>query len=82
MTFTSPNINRWHAFALLAVSYFMTIVDLTIVTVSLPTIARDLHVTETSLQWVLTAYAVTFGGAAASCCSAAGRRICSAGAAS
>jgi MFS family permease len=62
MTFTSPNINRWHAFALLAVSYFMTIVDLTIVTVSLPTIGRDLHVTETSLQWVLTAYAVSFGG--------------------
>jgi MFS family permease len=61
MTFTSPNINRWHAFALLAVSYFMTIVDLTIVTVSLPTIGRDLHVTETSLQWVLTAYAVSFG---------------------
>ena len=63
MTFTSPNINRWHAFALLAVSYFMTIVDLTIVTVSLPTIGRDLHVTETSLQWVPTAYAVSFGGA-------------------
>ena len=62
MTSTSPNINRWHAFALLAVSYFMTIIDLTIVTVSLPTIGRDLHFTETSLQWVVTAYAVTFGG--------------------
>ena len=62
MTSTSPNINRWHAFALLAVSYFMTIIDLTIVNVSLPTIGRDLHFTETSLQWVVTAYAVTFGG--------------------
>ena len=62
MTSTSPNINRWHAFALLAVSYFMTIIDLTIVTVALPTIGRDLHFTETSLQWVITAYAVTFGG--------------------
>ena len=62
MTCTSLNINRWRAFAVLAVSYFMTIIDLTIVNVSLPTIGHDLHFTETSLQWVLTAYAITFGG--------------------
>lgn len=62
MTSRSPTINRWRAFALLAVTYFMTIIDLTIVNVSLPTIARDLHLTETSLQWVVTAYALTFGG--------------------
>ncbi len=55
-------INRWRAFALLAVSYFMTIIDLTIVNVSLPTIGRDLHFSDTSLQWVVTAYALTFGG--------------------
>jgi EmrB/QacA subfamily drug resistance transporter len=61
---TSPpiHINRWRAFALLAVAYFMTIVDLTIVNVSLPTIGRDLHFSQTSLQWVVTAYALTFGG--------------------
>ncbi len=40
----------------------MTIIDLTIVNVSLPTIGRDLHFSETSLQWVATAYALTFGG--------------------
>ena len=62
MTSTSRNINRWRAFALLAVAYFMTIIDLTIVNVSLPTIGRDLHFSETSLQWVVTAYALTFGG--------------------
>jgi EmrB/QacA subfamily drug resistance transporter len=62
MTSASPQINRWQAFALLAVAYFMTIVDLTIVNVSLPTIGRDLHFSETSLQWVATAYALTFGG--------------------
>jgi EmrB/QacA subfamily drug resistance transporter len=55
-------VNRWRAFALLAVAYFMTIIDLTIVNVSLPTIGRDLHFSETSLQWVVTAYALTFGG--------------------
>jgi EmrB/QacA subfamily drug resistance transporter len=62
MTSTSTPINRWRAFALLAVSFFMTIIDLTIVNVSLPTIGRDLHFSETSLQWVVTAYALTFGG--------------------
>src|SRR3954470_23381522 len=55
-------IQRWRAFAVLAVAYFMTIVDLTIVNVALPTIGRDLHFSETGLQWVVTAYALTFGG--------------------
>src|SRR4051795_5771678 len=62
MNSTAPHTDRWRAFALLAVSYFMTIIDLTIVNVSLPTIGRDLHFSETSLQWVVTAYALTFGG--------------------
>jgi EmrB/QacA subfamily drug resistance transporter len=55
-------IHRWRAFAVLAVSYFMTIVDLTIVNVALPTIGRDLHFSESDLQWVVTAYGLTFGG--------------------
>ena len=58
----SPNTKRWRAFALLAVAYFMVVIDLTIVNVSLPTIARDLHFSQTNLQWVVTAYALTFGG--------------------
>jgi EmrB/QacA subfamily drug resistance transporter len=40
----------------------MTIVDFTIVNVSLPTIGRDLHLSSTGLQWVVTAYALTLGG--------------------
>ncbi len=59
---STRHIHRRLAFALLAVSYFMTTVDLTIVNVSLPTIGRDLHFSETNLQWVATAYALTFGG--------------------
>src|SRR6266571_7411770 len=55
-------VNRWRAFALLAVSFFMTIVDLTIVNVALPTIGRALHFSESNLQWVVTAYGITFGG--------------------
>jgi EmrB/QacA subfamily drug resistance transporter len=55
-------VHRWRAFAVLAVAFFMTIVDLTIVNVSLPTIGRALHFSEVNLQWVVTAYAITFGG--------------------
>ena len=62
MTSQSPDIKRWRAFALLAVAFFMTVIDLTIVNVSLPTIGRDLHFSDTNLQWVVTAYALTFGG--------------------
>src|SRR6266480_5006130 len=55
-------IHRWRAFGVLAVSFFMTIVDLTIVNVALPTIGSELHFSESNLQWVVTAYALTFGG--------------------
>ena len=53
---------RWKAFALLVVVYFMTIVDFTIVNVALPVIGRDLRFTESDLQWVVTAYGLTFAG--------------------
>jgi EmrB/QacA subfamily drug resistance transporter len=59
---TEETVHRWRAFAVLAVCYFMTIVDLTIVNVALPTIGRKLHFSETNLQWVVTAYGLTFGG--------------------
>ena len=58
----SDQVRRWRAFAVLAVSFFMTIADLAIVNVALPTIGRDLHMAESSLQWVVTGYALTFGG--------------------
>jgi EmrB/QacA subfamily drug resistance transporter len=55
-------VHRWRAFSLLAVAFFMTVVDLTIVNVALPTVGRKLHFPESDLQWVVTAYALTFGG--------------------
>src|SRR5579864_3878558 len=55
-------LRRWRAFSLLAVAYFMTAVDLLIVNVALPTIGVKLHFAESDLQWVVTAYALTFGG--------------------
>jgi EmrB/QacA subfamily drug resistance transporter len=59
---SEPSVRRWRAFALLVVAYFMTIVDLTIVNVALPTIGVKLHFPESDLQWVVTAYGLTFGG--------------------
>ena len=75
MTTESRHINRWQAFALLAVAYFMTIVDLTIVNVSLPTIGRDLHFSRRPAA--VDGHRVCAGTSAAFCCSAVGRRICS-----
>ena len=54
--------HRWRAFGVLAVAYFMTIIDLTIVNVALPTIGEKLHFSPANLQWVVTAYGITFGG--------------------
>lgn len=58
----SGQVHRWRAFSLLAVAYFMTAVDMLIVNVALPTIGRELHFAQADLQWVVTAYALTFGG--------------------
>ena len=57
-----PQAGRWRAFSLLAVAYCMTAIDLTIVNVALPTIGLRLHFQQGDLQWVVTAYALTFGG--------------------
>jgi EmrB/QacA subfamily drug resistance transporter len=41
---------------------FMVVLDFTIVNVALPSIQHDLHVATTTLQWLISAYAVAFGG--------------------
>jgi len=58
----SEDSHRWQALVLVCVAFFMTVLDVSIVTVALPSITRALHFSPTSLQWVLTAYAITFGG--------------------
>jgi EmrB/QacA subfamily drug resistance transporter len=58
----APQVHRWRAFALLAVACFMTVVDMLIVNVALPTIGTKLHFRASDLQWVVTAYAIAFGG--------------------
>jgi EmrB/QacA subfamily drug resistance transporter len=53
---------RWFALALIVVAQFMVVLDVAIVNVALPAIKSDLHFSEVSLQWVITAYAIVFGG--------------------
>src|SRR5437667_2182064 len=57
-----PDPRRWQALALVCVAMFMTVLDVSIVNVALPSIKTSLNVAEKDLQWVITAYAITFGG--------------------
>jgi EmrB/QacA subfamily drug resistance transporter len=54
---------KWSALALIVTAQFMVILDVAIVNVALPSIKVDLGFSQASLQWVITAYAVLFGGA-------------------
>lgn len=54
---------RWSALALIVTAQFMVILDVAIVNVALPSIKLDLGFSPTSLQWVISAYAIMFGGA-------------------
>jgi EmrB/QacA subfamily drug resistance transporter len=53
---------RWWALALLCGAFFMVLLDGTITIVALPAIGADLGFAGQDLQWVLSAYALTFGG--------------------
>jgi EmrB/QacA subfamily drug resistance transporter len=57
-----PDPRRWKALALLCGAFFMVILDTAIVVVALPSIQIDLGFSPSDLQWVLSAYALTFGG--------------------
>ena len=61
----SPPATRgpsWLLLAVVCVGQFMVVLDLSIVNVALPAMQRDLHFSTTQLQWVVNAYALTFGG--------------------
>src|SRR5262245_62609922 len=55
-----PDPRRWWALALLCGAFFMVILDAAIVTVALPSIEKDLGFSAQGLQWVVSAYALTF----------------------
>src|SRR5919202_4133277 len=53
---------RWKALAVVCAAFFMTVLDVSIVNVALPSIGKALDFSRDNLQWVITAYAITFGG--------------------
>jgi EmrB/QacA subfamily drug resistance transporter len=53
---------RWKALTIVCAAFFMTVLDVSIVNVALPSIGKSLSFSEQSLQWVITAYAITYGG--------------------
>src|ERR671923_1014813 len=57
-----PDRRRWIALAVLVAAQFMVVLDVAIVNVALPSIRTDLHFSQESLQWVITAYSIFFGG--------------------
>src|SRR3954467_7314793 len=62
MTESHPDPRRWKALALLCTAFFMVILDSAIVVVALPSIDADLGFSTGDLQWVLSAYLLSFGG--------------------
>jgi EmrB/QacA subfamily drug resistance transporter len=54
--------SKWLVLAVVGAAFFMTILDVAIVNVAIPSIQKDLHIAESTVQWVITAYAITFGG--------------------
>ncbi len=59
-TFASER--RWLVLFVLCIAVFLVVVDNTIVNVALPTISRDLHASNSSLQWIVDGYSLPFAG--------------------
>src|SRR6476619_6787218 len=58
----SSDNKKWFALALILAVQFMTILDIAIVNVALSSIQSDLGFSQENLQWVISAYALVFGG--------------------
>uniref|UniRef100_A0AAU2VSU7 MFS transporter n=1 Tax=Streptomyces sp. NBC_00008 TaxID=2903610 RepID=A0AAU2VSU7_9ACTN len=53
---------RWRALAFIALAQLMVVLDGTIVNIALPSAQHDLGISDANRQWVITAYALAFGG--------------------
>jgi EmrB/QacA subfamily drug resistance transporter len=58
---SDPDPRRWHALAVTLVAGFMSLLDVSIVNVALPSIQRGLTTTPGAVQWVVSGYALAFG---------------------
>ncbi len=59
---SSPNSRKWIALVLLCATQFLVVLDVAIVNVALPSIQTALDFSQENLQWVVSAYTLTFGG--------------------
>ncbi len=59
---TARGTNPWLILVLICFAQFMVVLDATVVNVALPSIQRDLDLSEGNLQWIVNAYALVFGG--------------------
>jgi len=59
---TQPDPRRWKALAFIAIAQLMVVLDATIVNIALPSAQADLGISDGNRQWVITAYALAFGG--------------------
>ena len=62
MNAVAPDPRRWKALILVCAAIFVVVLDIAIVNVALPSIGSDLHFANKNLQWVITAYTLTYGG--------------------
>src|SRR5947207_1213269 len=53
---------KWLVLAVVGTAFFMTILDVAIVNVAIPSIETDLHISRQTVEWVIIAYSITFGG--------------------
>ena len=58
----STHDRRWWILAMLCLVVLIVVIDNTIVNVALPVISRDLHASNSSLQWIVDAYSLPFAG--------------------
>ena len=54
--------NHWIILIILALAQFMVVLDSSIVNVAIPSIERNFHLMPSTLQWIVTAYTLAFGG--------------------
>ncbi len=57
-----PDPKRWKALIFIALAQLMVVLDATIVNIALPSAQTDLGISDGNRQWVITAYALAFGG--------------------
>jgi len=59
---TSLDPKRWKALVVIAIAQLMVVLDASIVNIALPSLQRDLGITDANRQWVVTSYTLAFGG--------------------